>query len=174
MLEIWKEVRGYGGFYMASHMGGIKVVRSEETKVLKQHVSKGGYLRVGINVNGNKSAVESHKLIAIAFLDHTPCGMKLVVDHKNGIKTDNRACNLQVITQKENVLKGNAGCRSARCSKTNGSSNYVGVSWDKSRNRWKSRISVEGKCKHLGYFVCELEASKAYQNALLQITPQVI
>ena len=34
-----------------------------------------------------------HQLIAVIFLNHIPCGFNLVINHKNFIKTDNRAEN---------------------------------------------------------------------------------
>tara|TARA_R110002074_G_scaffold2075_1_gene12284 strand:+ start:91 stop:780 length:690 start_codon:yes stop_codon:yes gene_type:complete len=49
------------------------------------------------------------------------------------------------------------------------SSKFKGVSWDKSIFKWRSRIRINRKLKHLGYFTDELEASKAYQNALSEI-----
>jgi len=41
----------------------------------------------------------------MAFLNHTPCGHKLIVDHINENKLDNRVENLQLITNKQNVIK---------------------------------------------------------------------
>lgn len=50
-----------------------------------------------------------------------------------------------------------------------GSSKYRGVSWDKSKGKWTSRIRYKGKKLHLGYFDNELNASNAYENKLKQI-----
>ena len=67
--------------------------------------------------------------------------------------------NLQLISQRENVYK------------TQGkySSKYKGVSWDKEKNKWRTKIRINGKLIHLGYFNCELAASAAYQNKLKTI-----
>jgi hypothetical protein len=46
------------------------------------------------------------------------------------------------------------------------SSQYKGVNWDKSQNKWLSRIYINGKSKHLGYFTDEHQAHLAYQKAL--------
>jgi ribosomal protein L15E len=72
----------------------------------------------------------------MAFLNHTPCGYKIVVDHiDNNIKTDNRLENLQLITQRENVSKDIK----------NTSSKYIGVCWHKKAKKWRSSIQINGK-----------------------------
>ena len=43
--------------------------------------------------------------MAMAFLGHTPDGHKLVVDHINGDRSDNRIENLQVVTSRVNSTK---------------------------------------------------------------------
>lgn len=100
-----------------------------------------------------------HVLVAIAFKEHIPNGNVLVVDHINNIKTDNRATNLRIVTNREN------------CSKRikSYSSKFIGVSWDKARKMWVSAIQIKGKHRHLGHFDDEEEASKAYQKALKEL-----
>ena len=46
------------------------------------------------------------------------------------------------------------------------SSKYKGVSWQKDRNKWVSRIKINGKQKNLGSFTSEEDAADAYQKAL--------
>jgi len=46
----------------------------------------------------------------------------------------------------------------------NTSSIYVGVSFDKINNNWRSKIGIGGKSVHLGSFKLELEAAKAYDE----------
>lgn len=45
------------------------------------------------------------------------------------------------------------------------SSQYIGVSWCKKYNKWKAEIYINKKCKFLGYFNVEKEASEAYLEA---------
>ena len=66
---------------------------------------------------------------------------------------------MQVITQRENSSKDKKG----------GSSKYVGVTFNKLNNTWKSQINIDGKIKYLGDFKNEIDASKAYQNKLKEI-----
>lgn len=80
-----------------------------------------------------------------------------VVDHINGDKLDNRLCNLRFATLAENVANSK--------SKKGSTSEYKGVSWDSSRQKWISSIQINGKTKHLGRFDSEVECAKAYDRA---------
>ena len=48
-------------------------------------------------------------------------------------------------------------------------SKYKGVYFAKSKNKWKAYIKINGKQKHLGYFLTELEAHQAYQSKLKEL-----
>jgi hypothetical protein len=74
------------------------------------------------------------------------------VDHINGNPLDNRKCNLRIVTVQENGMN--------KASYKNSSSKYIGVSRDKSRNKWIVSISIDGKNIHLGRFNDEEEAAK--------------
>jgi hypothetical protein len=100
-----------------------------------------------------------HQLVAITFLGHNTNGHKIVVDHINGDKLNNKVENLQVITNRANLSKDKKG----------GSSKYVGVNWNNAAKKWQSRILIDGNRRNLGYFANELEASEAYQNRLSQL-----
>ena len=78
-----------------------------------------------------------------------------VLDHINGNGLDNRIENLQVVTQSQNMMKQRkpAGC----------SSGYKGVM--RFRDKWRSRITVNGKTKSLGVYKTEQEAALAYNFA---------
>ena len=46
--------------------------------------------------------------------------------------------------------------------KITSSSKFKGVSWHKSRNKWRAYINLDNIQYHLGYFNDEIEAAKAY------------
>lgn len=50
----------------------------------------------------------------------------------------------------------------------NTSSKYVGVIWDKSRNKWQARITVDKKMFHLERFDKEDDAARAYNEGALK------
>lgn len=168
--EIWKDVIGYEGLYQVSNLGNVKslsrVVLKKgkypficKEKILKNGINSIGYSNVSICKDGKITTRTIHQLVAEAFLNHKPCGYKLVVDHINKNQKDNRVENLQIITQRQNV------------SKLSGvfSSKYTGVSWHKIIKKWSVKIVINKNSIHLGYFKCELEAHQAYQDKLKEI-----
>ena len=165
--EIWKDIPNYEGYYQVSNLGNVKSLarfnnlgKRVKEKILKNFVNTtNGYLDVNLSKIGLVKTKRIHQLVAEAFLNHSQKGHKLVVNHKNFNRQDNRVENLEIVTQRENANKAHI----------KSSSKYVGVSWHKGRKKWMSRIVINGKRKHLGYFFEEIEASNAYLNALLAI-----
>lgn len=70
-------------------------------KKLKPATDKNGYLRITLTNNGKRKSYHVHRLVARAFLDNYD--NKLQVNHKNGIKDDNRIENLEMVTLQENI-----------------------------------------------------------------------
>lgn len=62
-----------------------------------------GYVHINLSSNGVKKQVRAHRVIYMAANGHIPDDM--VVDHINNDKSDNRICNLQLLTAKENSKK---------------------------------------------------------------------
>jgi hypothetical protein len=81
----------------------------------------------------------------------------LLVDHINSDTLDNRRANLRLATHSQNSCN--------RPKKSNTSSRFIGVSFLKSRKRWRAAIRHHGKRIFLGYFDSEIEAGKAYDEA---------
>jgi hypothetical protein len=82
------------------------------------------------------------------------------VDHVNRDGLDNRRINLRLATSSQNSANRIADRR-----RNGTSSAYKGVSWDKSRQRWTTYITVDGHHRHLGRYATELEAAAAYDAA---------
>lgn len=96
MDETWKQIPSRPIGYEASSLGRIRNVGRKSSKpFLKSRIATNGYLVVGLS-----SPVPVHQLIAEAFIGVRPDGM--VVNHKNGLKTDNRPENLEYVTVAEN------------------------------------------------------------------------
>ena len=152
-MELWKSIKNYQD-YSISNLGRIKSLKFEKEKILKGGFSY-GYPMIALSKKGEKKTFMIHTLVAINFLDYKNKNKKIIIDHINNIKTDNRLINLQIITQRQNLSKDKKG-----------SSIYTGVSWDKSKNRWISSITINCKRYHLGCFKNEYDAHLAYQNKL--------
>lgn len=116
-----------------------------------------GYRCIGVQVRNIKAKkLLVHQIIASIFLNHQIDGLKLVIDHINSIKIDNRIDNLRIISNRENISKELA-IKSGL---------PTGVSVIKNKNRFKSEIFINGEKIYLGCFKDINTASQAYQNAL--------
>ena len=103
MPEIWKDIKDFEGKYQISNLGRVKSLaraRRPEDTIMKLSLDK-GYHRVNlINHQFKKKRFNVHRLVALAFLPNPE--NKSEVNHKNAIKIDNRAINLEWMTRKEN------------------------------------------------------------------------
>lgn len=158
MEEIWKDIPDYEGLYNVSNYGKVRSFKYGKEKILKGSLSKRGYIQYTLSCKENKKnrVYLAHQLVAMAFLGHKPNGFKLVIDHINDNKLDNRKENLQIVTQRFNSCK------------TQGkySSQYKGVSWHRQNNKWRADAFINNKSKYLGSYENEYDAHLAYQNAL--------
>lgn len=71
-----------------------------DVRKLKPSVLHNGYPSVMVRVNGKSRRFTIHRLVARTFIPNV--GAKETVNHKNGVKTDCRATNLEWCTRKEN------------------------------------------------------------------------
>ena len=158
--EVFKDVASYEKLYMASDLGRVMSLRGKIPIIMKPYLIKDNYLSIGFSVKGVLKVYSVHQIVAMAFLNHIPCGYDVIVDHiVENNRLDNRLSNLQLITP-----RGNSSKR-----ELNGVSKYIGVSWDKKVDKWRSAISQEGKSVYLGTYAIEEEAAEAYQEALRKI-----
>lgn len=158
-MEQWKSIIQFPE-YEISNLGNCRnistVIRSNNQKPyknLKSHMTSTGYKKYDLykyDEDGVKTrkTLSLHKLIAIHFIPNPE--NKPEVDHINNDKLDNSISNLRWVTSSENK-------RNTRSSK-NSSSEYVGVDYDKSRNKWRYQINVNGK-RYMKRFDTEREAA---------------
>ena len=172
--EEWRDIPEYEGYYQASNLGRVRSLdrtvltingqeRFYKGRIKKDTVSNKGYRVCRLSINGLSRLFKFSQLVAMTFLGHETNGHKLVVDHINGDKSDDRVENLRLVTNRANT----STC--FRSNEESFSSVYVGVSWSKRDSVWGSSIVYNGVVTWLGNYDTELEASNAYQSALSKI-----
>lgn len=117
--EIWKDVQGFEAFYEVSNLGdvrtkyreyraktigGVMQNRRVQSKMKTKNLGSQGYYTVALVVKNKTYNTLLHRIIAFAFVDNTNPLKYKVINHKNGIKTDNRVENLEWCTSSINNL----------------------------------------------------------------------
>lgn len=104
MDEIWKPYRE--GIYHVSNIGRIKRmapgINARVGEIKKVGKSSMGYWQFSGFFGGKAKNVYVHRAVAEAFIGEIPDGYE--INHKNGIKTDNRVENLEIVTRSQNCI----------------------------------------------------------------------
>lgn len=105
--EEWRDVVGWEGLYAVSSFGRVKSfdrvtgkARKQPGRLLAQSTDGGGYPFVALYHKPRKRYAKVHHLVCEAYIGPKPEGA--VVNHKNGIKTDNRVENLEWVSSSAN------------------------------------------------------------------------
>ena len=107
--------------------------------------------RMSSRVNGKRHTIYMHHEI----IGKPPKGF--IADYKNGQGIDNQRSNLRHVTFRQN----NQNLKNVE--KT---SQYPGVCWDKERQKWMAKITINRITKNLGRFLVEIDAFDIYQQAV--------
>jgi len=98
--ERWRKVKGFED-YSISNLGRV-YSQKRGGKILKPNLDKDGYLYVNLYNRSRHTKKKIHRLVTQMFILN-PLNYPQV-NHKNGIKADNRISNLEWITHKENMI----------------------------------------------------------------------
>jgi len=133
--ENWKDVIGFEGLYQISNLGSLKsynksfklahgglcVTKGRDLKF----TIRSGYCLVILRRDKKRYTYSVHRLVADHFTTNPE--NKPQINHKNGIKTDNRIGNLEWVTRSENVIHSYLVLK-RKASRTTGSLNKIPVS----------------------------------------------
>lgn len=115
MIEEWREPPGYEGIFEVSSLGNIRSIRRTLSvsgrnasgpfsckrscggQLLSPATTRLGYKQVCYD----RKSIFVHRLVALAFLDNPES--KPFINHKNGVRTDNRVSNIEWCTHSENL-----------------------------------------------------------------------
>ena len=135
-----------------------------ETGVFKWNASRGRALKSSVAGNQENTGYLSIRIDEVRYRAHRLAWFyihakfpKREIDHIDGVKNNNRLSNLREATKSENQRNKKLPCHNT--------SGLKGVCWSKMANKWRAFIKVEGKGKHLGYFVTKEEAEMVSHDA---------
>jgi hypothetical protein len=107
---------------------------------------KKSYINIQLRFNGKKYELYAHQFAWYwVYKKCVDC-----LDHINGVRTDNHISNLRSVTYQENQHNRTTA---------------KGYTWNKTANKWKAQIGLNGKTIHLGYFNTEEDAKQVYLEA---------
>lgn len=113
-METWKAIAGYEGLYEVSDLGRVRSLNYNHTgvaKILNPRKNRGGYLLVALFKDGKRKDMQVHRLVAQAFI-HNPNNLE-TVNHRDEVKTNNAASNLEWMSVADNLNYGSHNRRSA-------------------------------------------------------------
>ena len=118
IIEQWKPIDGFEGFYAVSNLGRVKSLgndKSRKEKILKPINNGKDYLQVGLWRDGKYKMFLVHRLVATAFIPN-PEGLP-EVNHKDENPLNNAKSNIEWVSRNYNINYGTRNERSAAARK---------------------------------------------------------
>lgn len=107
-----------------------------------------GYKQIRVGFKKHRA----HRLAWFLFYGMWPDGE---IDHINGVRDDNRICNLRECTRSENM-------QNQRRAHVDNASGLLGATWNKQHRKWQSKLQINKRMHHVGYFDSAEAAHAAY------------
>jgi len=149
--EYFKPVYGLEGIYEISISGTVRNIQKGNILYGFKHTR--GYRCFLLSGKDKVISRSLHRMLVETFIG--PIKKGYVVNHIDGDVSNNSLCNLEVVSQRENVCHGKAVKQ------------YAGVTFF--NGKWQSRITHNGKRIFLGYFSTQEDANDAYIKKLNEL-----
>jgi hypothetical protein len=171
-MEIWKNIKGFEGAYQVSNHGRVKslyrvitrgdgVKKTISEKIMNPSRDRAGYPTVCLSIGSLRKPYKVHRLVLEAFIENPE--NKACVNHKNGVKHDNRLENLEWATHQENSQHAfDTGLRTAPKGKKHWAYGKDFLRANKNQGITKDDI----RKLQVGQFISEKTIDKAYIQRL--------
>lgn len=104
MERISDYIKGIKDIYYINQYGEIYSIAKTRPELLIGKTDKDGYIEYGLyQTNGKRRYLRAHRIMGAVYLG-LDLDSDLVINHKNGIKNDNRLQNLEIVTKSKNAL----------------------------------------------------------------------
>ena len=158
-----EEVKALSEYLLYDPTTGVFTWRVHRSPNAKAGSVAGAIARGYIHIHVGKRRDRTYKAHRLAYaFTHGSLEPGTIIDHVNGVKTDNRICNIRVGTQTVN-------CENLHRPRKDNRSGFLGVF--KNWNRWSAKIQVDRKPVDLGTFDTPEEAHQAYLEAKRRLHP---
>ena len=162
--EIWKPINGFELSYSVSSIGRVKALKRQvkhnyggfsiKSERILTPLNINGYSRVVLCKNNEQFFKSVHRLVGIAFIPNPE--NKPFINHKNGVKNDNRVENLEWCTCQENIIHA---YKNGLSKKGNKHYNYGKIGCN----------AIFGKCSTSGEILSVFQLSKRYNVSTVHI-----
>jgi len=157
--EEWKSVTGYETKYQVSDLGRIKTFNYKARPfIMVQEYLKKGYCRISLSKNNKKKRILVHVLVCQEFKNHKNHNYKIkVVDHIDNNPKNNVLSNLQIISNRQNIIKDMPNPKTGE--------NNIRIM----KKKFQVRFSINKKVKHFGVYETLEEAVLVRDNVVKQL-----
>jgi len=107
-MEKWKDIPNYENSYQVSDLGNIRSIdrisfdgRKIKGRSIKTSINQFGYVKFNVSTKDGQKQLRVHRCVLEAF---NPIQEKLIVNHIDGNKVNNKLENLEWCTDSENKL----------------------------------------------------------------------
>ena len=181
MDEIWKDISGYEGAYQVSNLGRVRsldrsrvvkdshggyMTRTDKGCMMTPNDNGHGYLAVGLASGSPRKRKNKyvHRLVAEAFCENHE--NKPDVNHKDYDRRNNRADNLEWVTEKENITYSVHRMRKPKAKAQVGESGYKYIRKNVYPN--KTSYCVNIRQLHTIKSFDDLEDAVKYRNEVMK------
>ena len=168
----WKPIPGFEDVYSVSRNGDVRLEVDRHNKknraLLKQTPDDDGYFQVRLSIDGSQEAGRNHRVNRLVGATYLGDITNMHVNHKNGIKADNRVSNLEITTPAENIKHAIEVLGHRRDGEYNNSAKLTErqvVSLRKAAARGKTYVALGKRFGITSVMACDIAQGKAWPNA---------